>query len=227
MASVGEALGEVLGYALGIAISPIPIAAVILMLFSAHARLNAPVFALGWLLGIAGVATVVLLIPGLGDSTDGEPSTTAGVIKGLLGALLLLGAARQWQTRPAPGESPPMPGWMTGIDQLRAPTAFGLSLLLSAVNPKNLVLAAAAGVSIGAADLAVSQTVVAVVVFTVLASLTIIVPTLGYLLAGQRVQPALTRAKDWLIANNGAVTAVLFLVFAAILLGDAVTILTS
>ena len=226
MAGVGEVLGEVLGYALGIAISPIPIAAVILMLFSAQARLNAPVFTLGWLLGIAGVATVVLLVPGLGDTAGGEPSTTAGVVKGLLGVLLLLAAARQWRTRPAPGESPPVPGWMAGIDQLRAPTAFGLSLLLSAVNPKNLVLAAAAGVSIGAADLAPGQTGLAVGVFTVLASLTIIVPTVGYLVAGQRVQPALTRAKDWLIGNNSTVTAVLFLVFAAILLGDALTILS-
>lgn len=223
---MGEVLGEVLGYALGIAISPIPVAAVILMLFSAQARLNAPVFALGWLLGIAGVATVVLLIPGLGDSADDQPSTTAGIVKGMLGVLLLLAAARQWQTRPNPGQTPPVPGWMAGIDALRAPTAFGLSLALSAVNPKNLVLAAAAGVSIGAADLAPGQTALAVGVFTVLASLTIIVPTLGYLVAGQRVQPTLSRAKDWLIANNSAVTAVLLLVFAAILLGDALTILT-
>ena len=224
---MGEVLGEVLGYALGIAISPIPIAAVILMLFSAQARLNAPVLALGRLLGIAGVATVVLPIPGLGDSADAEPSTTAGVVKGLLGVLLLLAAARQWRTRPARGESPPVPGWMAGIDQLRAPTAFGLSLLLSAVNPKNLVLAAAAGVSIGAADLPAGQTGLAVGAFTVLASLTIIAPTVGYLVAGQRVQPTLTRAKDWLIGNNSTVTAVLVLVFAAILLGDALTILTS
>lgn len=223
---MGEVLGEILGYALGIAISPIPIAAVILMLFSAQARVNAPMFTLGWLLGVAGVATVVLLIPGLADSADDEPSTTAGVVKALLGVLLLAAAARQWQTRPAPGETPALPGWMAGIDQMRAPTAFTLALLLSAVNPKNLVLAAAAGVSIAAADLTPPQPVVAVAVFTLLASLTIIVPTLGYLIARQRLQPTLTRAKDWLIANNSTVTAVLFLVFAVILIGDALTILT-
>ena len=154
-------------------------------------------------------------------------STTVGVVKAILGLLLLLAAGRQWQTRPSPGHTPPMPRWMAGIDQMRAPTAFGLAVLLSAVNPKNLVLAAAAGVSIGAAELSTSQTAITVTVFTLLASLTIIIPTLGYLAAGDRIQPTLTRTKDWLITNNSTVTAVLFLVFAALLLGDALTILTA
>lgn len=222
---MGEVLAEILGFALGIAISPIPIAAVILMLFSVRARVNAPVFLLGWLLGIAAVATVVQVVPGLGTTGDGEPSTAAGIIKAMLGLLLLAAAARQWRTRPAHGAQPPVPGWMAGIDDVRAPTAFGLSLLLSAVNPKNLVLAAAAGVSIGAADPTTSQAIIAVAVFTVLASPTIAVPTIAYLVAGQRAEPALARAKDWLITNNSTVTAVLFLVFAVILLGDALTIL--
>ena len=224
---MAEALGEVLGYALGIAISPIPIAAVILMLFSAKARVNAPIFLSGWVLGIAAVATVVLLIPGIDPTADDQPSTTAGVIKALLGTLLLAAAIRQWRDRPAPGEAPHMPKWMSGINSLRPPAAFGMALLLSAVNPKNLVLSAAAGVSIGEADLTSAQTAVSVAIFTALASLSIALPTFGYLIAGERVQPTLSRTKDWLIANNGLVTALLFLVFSALLLGDALAILTS
>lgn len=108
---MGAVLGESLGYAPGIAISPVPIAAVILMLFSARARLYAPVFALGWLLGIAGVATVVLLIPGVGAGAGDEPSTTVGIVKAVLGLLLLLpprpGGGRP---DPAPARQQPHPG---------------------------------------------------------------------------------------------------------------------
>ncbi|MFC2153253.1 hypothetical protein ACFLQ7_01280 [Actinomycetota bacterium] len=37
---MGDAIGATLGYAAGIAVSPIPIAAVILVLFSGRARVN-------------------------------------------------------------------------------------------------------------------------------------------------------------------------------------------
>ena len=49
---MGEAIGATLGFAVGIAISPIPVAAAILMLFSDRARTNATAFGVGW--GIAG-----------------------------------------------------------------------------------------------------------------------------------------------------------------------------
>ena len=42
--SHGEGIGEVLTFAIGVAISPVPIIAVILMLFSQRARVNGPVF---------------------------------------------------------------------------------------------------------------------------------------------------------------------------------------
>ena len=82
-------IGDILGFAIGIAVSPVPIAAVILMLFASKARVTGPSFLIGWLIGITLVVTVVLFVPGLGGDT-GEPSTTTGVIKGILGLLLLL-----------------------------------------------------------------------------------------------------------------------------------------
>ena len=41
---MGQAIGEVLPFAVGVAISPVPIIAVILVLFSARARVNGPAF---------------------------------------------------------------------------------------------------------------------------------------------------------------------------------------
>jgi threonine/homoserine/homoserine lactone efflux protein len=221
---MADVLGEIVGFAVGIAMSPVPIAAVILMLFAAEARTTGPVFLIGWVLGIAAVATAVVLIPGLGTDA-GEPSTTTGVIKGVLGVLLLLAAIRQWSSRPGPEDEASMPKWMAGVDSMGAGAAFGLALLLSALNPKNLLLAAAAGAVIGSADLSRGDSAVAIAVFTVFASLTIAIPVIGYLIAGERLQPTLDSTKDWLIRNNAAVMSVLLLVFGVILVGDAIEIL--
>lgn len=221
---MGEAIGATLGFAVGIAVSPIPIAAVILMMFSARARTNSIAFMAAWIVGIGVVTTVAVFVPGL-QRSDGEPSDTTGWIKLVLGLLLAVLAVRQWRNRPAPGEETPVPGWMSRIDDLRPAPAFGLGFLLSAVNPKNLVLAAAAGATIGSIELTDGETVGAVAVFTVIAALTVVVPVVGYLLAGDRLDAVLDSTKDWLIDNNTSVMAVLFLVFGVVLIGDGVEIL--
>lgn len=223
---MGEAIGAVLGLAVGIAISPVPIAAVILMLFSGRARTNSLAFTVAWVIGIAAVTTVVALIPGL-DTGSGDPSTATGWAKLVLGALLLFAGVRQWRSRPGPGDEPSVPGWMRRIDQLRPAAAFGLGGLLSALNPKNLLLAAAAGATIASSGLTTAETIGAVATFTAIAAATVTVPVVAYLVASDRLAPTLDRTKDWLVEHNTAVMAVLFLVFSASLIGDAVQILTA
>ena len=115
---------------------------------------------------------------------------------------------------------------MAKIDELEPGASFGLGFLLSALNPKNLLLAVAAGASMGALPLSSGATVGAVVVFTVIAAITVTAPVVAYLIAGQRLDPTLDQAKAWLIGNNAAVMAVLVVVFGTSLLGDAVQILT-
>ena len=221
---MGDAIGATLGYAVGIAVSPIPIAAVILMLFSARARSNSVSFMVAWIAGIAAVTAVVVAIPGL-DTDDSAPSTTSGWVKLVLGVLLLAVGVRQWRARPGPDDEPAVPGWMARIDELRPGAAFGLGFLLSALNPKNLLLAVAAGASLGALPLSTGETVAAVAVFTVIAALTVAVPVVAYLIAGARLDPTLDHTKAWLIDNNTAVMAVLLLVFGVSLLGDGLQIL--
>ena len=222
---MGDAIGDTLGYAVGIAVSPIPIAAVILMLFSGRALINSVSFTAAWVAGIALVTTVVVLIPGL-EADNSEPSSTTGWIKLVLGVLLLAVGVRQWRTRSGPDDDVAVPGWMAKIDELKPGAAFGLGFLLSALNPKNLLLAVAAGVSIGALPLSTGETVGAVAVFTVIAAISVLVPVIAYLIAGPRLDPTLDTAKGWLIGNNAAVMAVLFLVFGVSLFGDAIQILT-
>ncbi|MGH2603407.1 MAG: GAP family protein, partial [Dehalococcoidia bacterium] len=103
---MGPAIGDILPLAIGVAISPIPIVAVILMLFSARARSNGPAFLVGWLVGLIVVGVIVLSLSGAGDvDSDEDASNVASVIKLVLGVLLLVMAVRQWRGRPHPGEA--------------------------------------------------------------------------------------------------------------------------
>jgi hypothetical protein len=61
---VGQAIGDLLPAAVGVAISPLPIAAVILMLVSARGRANGAAFLAGWVVGVAGAGTILLLLAG-------------------------------------------------------------------------------------------------------------------------------------------------------------------
>lgn len=223
---MGEAIGAVLGYATAIAISPVPIAAVILMLMSGRARSNSLSFGLAWLVGITAATTVTLLLPGL-ETADRAPSAGAGWVKLVLGLFLLVAAVRQWRTRPSGDEEPAPPAWMGRIDELVPSRAFGLGFLLSAVNPKNLVLAIAAGVTMAGSGLTSGETVVVVAVFAVVAGSTVLAPVLASLVAGDRLTPSLDAIKDTLIRQNQAVMAVLFVVFGMSLLGDGIEILFS
>lgn len=221
---MGEAIGSTLGLAVGVAISPIPVAAVILMLFSERARSNSVAFMVAWIIGIAAVTSIVVALPGL-EADDATPSTTAGWVKLVLGVLLLAAGVHQWRGRPGPDADVAVPGWMTRIDELRPAAALGLGFVLSALNPKNLLLAAAAGATIASLSLSTGETVGAIVVFTAIAALTVVVPVVAYLLAGARLDPTLDSTKAWLIDNNTAVMAVLFVVFGMNLIGDGLQIL--
>ena len=127
----------------------------------------------------------ILLASVIPQADADQPQPVAGVIKIVLGAVMLLLAVKQWRSRPKPGEEAALPTWMSAIDQLTPAKGLGLGFLLSAVNPKNLLMAAGAGVVIGSAQLATGELVVAVVVFTVIAAASVAVPVIGYLLASQ------------------------------------------
>lgn len=220
MAQVSGAIGDVLSLAVGVAISPVPIIAVILMLFSKAATSNGPAFLIGWIVGLTGVSVAVLATGVQGSDGNGG----SGWIKVVIGAVLLVLAVRQWRSRPGEGDEPAMPGWMSSIDDFTAAKAFGMALVLSAVNPKNLGLTLAAATSIGAAGLDTGQEAVVVAVYVLLASITLIVPVIGFLVARTRMTPWLDSLKSWLTMNNATVMSILFVVLGAKVLGDGISL---
>jgi hypothetical protein len=212
--------GELLPVAVGIAISPVPIAAVILMLFSAKARPNGLAFVAGWIAGLAVVGGLLLALGGSTAGSTDSPSTAVLVVKAVLGALLLWEAALEWRQRPGEGDQPQEPKWMTSIDAFTAWKSFGLAALLSGVNPKNLALNAAGVMVIAQAQMNSSDTWIAFAVFVLIASTTVLAPVVYYLIAGEKAEASLESMKTWLILNNAAVMSVLLLVFGVKLLAS-------
>ena len=79
------------------------------------------------------------------------------------------------------------------------------------MNPKNLMLAASAGAALAGLGLASGEAVGSLIVFVVVASLSIAAPVFYYLVGGERAKARLDEMKDWLVLHNDAVMAVLLL----------------
>lgn len=138
----------------------------------------------------------------------------------------MLLAVRHWRNRPAPGETPEPPKWMSAIDTLTPVKAGGLGLLLSAANPKNLALELGAGVSLAQAGVSGGEAAVGLIVFVALASLTIAVPVVFSFGGGERAAQVLDGWRVWLASHSTAVMAVLFVVFGAVLFSQGLRGLT-
>jgi hypothetical protein len=225
---MGQGISEILTFAIGVAISPVPIIAVILMLFSNRARVNGPAFLIGWVVSLAAVSAVVYVLAHDGNvATSNTASDSVSWGKIALGVLLLALARRNWRKRPAPGAEPEMPKWLTKVETLSPVKAFGLAIVLAAVNPKNLILTLGAATGLAQLGLSTSDAIVAIAVFVAIGSLTILGPVLYALFGGQHARAALDSTKSWLTAHNAALMAVLFLVFGVDMIAKGLPPLTS
>ena len=105
---------------------------------------------------------------------------------------------------------------------MTAPKGFGLGFLLSAVNPKNLLLAISAGVIIGGASLGLGDNMIVIVVSVLIAGCTVLIPVIGYLVAATRLAGPLDSLRGWLVDNNATIMAVLLLVIGVSVIGKGI-----
>lgn len=222
---MADAIGQVLSLAVGVAISPVPIIAVVLMLATPRGRVNGPAFLGGWLLGLAVVGTIVVVVANGAGATDSDatPATWVSWLKIALGLLLVLVAVKQWRGRPRGAEEAALPGWMRTIDRFTPGRAVAMGAALSAINPKNLLLTVGAAAAIAQADVSTGDEVVALAVFIVIGTLGPAAPVLVSLFMGSRAREVLDEMKVWMAAHNAAIMAVLCLVIGAKLAGDGIS----
>jgi threonine/homoserine/homoserine lactone efflux protein len=183
----------------------------------------------GWVVALAALSTVIYVVSHDGNvATNSTASDSVSWGKIALGVGMLALARRNWRKRPAAGEEPAMPKWLASVESVSPLKAFGLAVLLAAVNPKNLILTAGAAAGLAQVQgLSTTDAVVAIAVFVVIASLTIAGPVLYSLFGGERARASLDSAKAWLTTHNAAVMAVLFLVFGVDLIAKGLPPLTS
>ena len=112
-----------------------------------------------------------------------------------------------------------MPGWMTAIDSFTPVKAFGAGFVLSALNPKNLILTVGSATTLAEAGLSGKKDAVVIVFFVLVSSLTVGGAVLFYLVGGQRAKTLLDGWKVWLAQNNAVVMCVLLIVIGVALVG--------
>ena len=220
---MAQAIGRVLPLAVAIAVFPVPVIAAVLLLASERGRAKASAFVLAWGVGLGAVSAVVVVLADEADASDGDEP--AAWVNGLLlafGVLLLAAAVKYWRGRPSPGDETPIPGWMRSVHDFTIAKAGAAGFALSALNPKNLLLTAAAAVEIAEVGLPRGEQVVTVVVFVLLASLGVLAPLVATVVLGERSREPVDSLRRWMARHNAAIMAALFVVIGAKLIGDAI-----
>jgi hypothetical protein len=223
---VAEALAGVLPIAIGIVVVPLPIAAIIVILFSPRATANGLAFLGGWVAGLTAVGGLTLLIAdGSRVADEAGAARWASAIKLLLGVGLLFLAYRSFEKRPRTGEEPAAPPWMSALESYTAAKAARLGLVLAAANPKNLLLVVSAMAGVAVAGLPAGQAAGVLVVFVAVSSVGVILPLAYSLLGGEGVRDSLVAWRTWLVANNAVVVAAVLLVLGVLIVFDSLAAL--
>jgi hypothetical protein len=94
---------------------------------------------------------------------------------------------------------------------------------LSALNPKNVLLVAAAAAEIAGVGLTGGQQALVLVAFALIASLGVLTPLVVALVLGQRAARVLDGLRGRMVRFNAVIVSVLFVVIGAKLIGDAIS----
>lgn len=102
-----------------------------------------------------------------------------------------------------------------------------MSGFLLSLNPKNLVLVIAGSATIDSSMATPSQQAIALGVFTLVASITVITPIVACYLFPERSRLVLDGLKDWMMENSAAVLAVIRAVFGIVVVWNGLAILST
>ena len=219
---MGEAIGHSLPLAIGVALSPVPIIAVVVLLTSSRARSLGPVFVLGWLLGLVVVGAIVLVVVGpSGAGSSGQRTRWVSWVMIVLGVLLLVAAGRHLRGTRG-GEEVPLPAWMGAMDRLNPAVVLGGGVVLGGVRPRSLLLVVGGAAAIAQTGIAGGQQAVAYAVFAIIATIGVGAPVVIYFAMGERSAELLGRLKGWMRRHNAVVLAVVLLVIGGTLIGDGI-----
>ena len=215
---MADLIGGIVPYGVGVALSPLPVIATVLLLMAPAGTRGAAAFLVARIVGLAALVAVATVVIELIDSGFGS-TFPAAIVQLLVGAVLVVVAVLKWRSRPRGDAEPELPGWMRSIESASAGKAFVMGLLLTIANLKEIGFAAGAGLAIGSADVGVGGSLVAGIVFVVLAVAGSALPTVAALILGPRIAQTLTETRTWLVRNQQMLIAIVLLIVGALLIG--------
>jgi len=219
-----EILASAMPFAIGIAVSPIPVIAIVVVL-STNAS-NAFGLATGWIIGIVAIGILVFAVPGL-DTIRNQPTALSGWVRVGLGFLLIWLAVREWRSRPDLRQPQVPSKLMSRVEKAGAGGIIAIGIGLSALNPKVIALTFGGAANIDAYASTLFQKALGLAAFALVASLSLIVPILGFVLSAERAEVLLPKIKEWLIRHNSAVSAAVLLVLGVLLAANGVMIVAA
>lgn len=210
----GTLWAELVAYGSGIALSPLHIGLLLLLLLGPHPLRRGGLLVLTWMLTVALMVVLLLTVGhGLLLSMAKGSSHRTGLDLLAAGALLALGIKELLNG----GEEGTPPGWTRQLDRFCAmplPLLLGISCGLELISPDDLFLFAKAASALLASGLSRLQEGLFTAVFTLAASLALLLPFLAVLVGREQVVPLLERSKQLLFAKGDLLVGGLSLVLA-------------
>ncbi len=213
-------MNEALVYAVGVAVSPVPIASIIVILTSPRARGNGAAFVAGWALGVASVVTALVVAVDVTGINESEPSWIA-IPELVLGSAFVAAALVIWIRRRRRREHA-VP-WLDAVDHLTEARSAVLGVVFAVANPKVVALALGSALSLAEAGADAGTELRTIILFCAIGVVGVTVPLALYLVFPGRSASLLARLRAWLGRHEATILAALGLVLGAVFLQDGLT----
>jgi hypothetical protein len=210
-------VSDAIPFAIGVALSPIPIAAALLILGGQRARLNGPLFAAGWTIGVATTVVLCFSVVHASNVTDDQPTWLAIAQLAFGAAFLLLALHLATSPRRRAGL---MPNWLSKLDAYSPNRAAGLGVVLACANPKNIALTLGGTLALAQAELWGADALPALLIFVAIGAAGVLLPLLAYTTSPTRSGPALEWVRNVVIRHDRTILIVVGLVIGAKFLLD-------
>jgi hypothetical protein len=228
---MGQLVLNLIPLLFGILLSPLALMALIAVLVSQRARVNGLAFALGWVAGIALVLWVFFALFGaLQVRAVRHPPFWIPVVQLVVGVVLVAAAVSVYRRgrarieqmaaasspRQVAAAAPQLPGWLQQVEKFRPVRTFLLGLGLFVLNPVDASCAIIAALDARQTPVNDTTAAITLVVFGLVASLSIVAPVAVVLIRGPKAASFLARTRTWAAGNTHVLNAALLLVIGAL-----------
>ena len=203
-ASWSSLLTTLIPLALVVAVSPLSIIPAVLVLQTPRPTPTGLTFLGGWLLGLTALTAAFVASSDLLGDLHKKPPAWASWLRVALGLALIAYGIYEWLSRHRHTETPK---WMRSFTTLTPARAGITALVLVVIRVAVLTMCALAGLNIGGSGLGDAAKWMLAAIFVVVAASTVAIPILAYAAAGHRLDDPMTRLKDWMEKNHGALLA--------------------